>query len=488
MMGGNNPFMYDLIVIGDDLSSHVAAAYAGHKGMSTLLIADSGLGGLKLIGDFVFNIDPSPVSGFGPDQPCLSVLSEMDIPLPENHEAPVNPAFQVILPEHRIDFYNDPDLLMAELTREFPALAREIREYYVAALDASFLFQNWLKEHPRLQPQSLKEFISYLKIFPLIFRYKFGAAKFDKTLSRQPTLEKVWEAQQTLLGLNNDDLFSFGSAFQYCAPLRGISCWPQGKQYLFNELVKKLESSNGVYLNSQTITSISPDRGIELELKSQDQSIAKVSAHQLIISTKSDALSLLAGKHKYINFSDRIRPAKVAYYPFTLFMGISTRCLPQEIARHVAVVSDPEKGIYDRNLILLETGLPDGGEISSGGKTSFSATVYLPDQEQYWTIDSLKDEANSILVRLEAFLPFLKNNIVVDNINESIDLSIACRKVTSPKYTVRNALFTSFAAKSHKTRFDNVILTGASLLTDAGFDAEVMSGKIAALHVLAKRN
>ena len=57
--------MYDLIVIGDDLSSHVSAAYASQNGLNTLLIAESGLGGLQLIGDFVFNIDPTPLTGLG---------------------------------------------------------------------------------------------------------------------------------------------------------------------------------------------------------------------------------------------------------------------------------------------------------------------------------------------------------------------------------------------------------------------------------------
>jgi alkyl hydroperoxide reductase subunit AhpF len=60
--------VYDLIVIGDDLASHVAAAYASQNGLKTLLIAESGLGGLQLIGDFIFNLDATPLTGLGPDQ------------------------------------------------------------------------------------------------------------------------------------------------------------------------------------------------------------------------------------------------------------------------------------------------------------------------------------------------------------------------------------------------------------------------------------
>ncbi|MBP1710400.1 MAG: hypothetical protein H6Q49_602, partial [Deltaproteobacteria bacterium] len=114
--------MYDLIVIGDDLSSHVSAAYASGNGLNTLLIAESGLGGLNLIGDFIFNIDHMPITGLGREEPGLSVMIELGIVLPEDHASPIDKAFQIILPDKRIDFYRDPALLQAELAREFPEL------------------------------------------------------------------------------------------------------------------------------------------------------------------------------------------------------------------------------------------------------------------------------------------------------------------------------------------------------------------------------
>jgi len=57
--------MYGLIVIGDDLSSHVAAAVACNNGIKTALIAEHGMGDHCFIGDLAFNIDCTPLSGFG---------------------------------------------------------------------------------------------------------------------------------------------------------------------------------------------------------------------------------------------------------------------------------------------------------------------------------------------------------------------------------------------------------------------------------------
>ena len=102
--------------------------------------------------------------------------------------------------------------------------------------------------------------------------------------------------------------------------------------------------------------------------------------------------------------------------------------------------------------------------------------------------EALKHEADSILERLDVFFPFLKDHIEIFDIDKSINISSESRKVISPKYKVRNSLFTSFAAKNNKTFYDNVFLTGTSLLSDAGFDGEILSGKNAALRVLRKRS
>jgi len=479
--------VYDLIVIGDDLSSHTAAALASQGGLNTLLIAESGLGGLQLLGDFVFNIDPTPMTGLGPDQPGRSILSELGIALPESESTSINPAYQIILPDHRIDFYNDIHSLTAELAREFPEWDTDISDYYNMAMDASSVFQDWITEHPQIQPQNPKDYFDYLKIFPFIIRYKFGAVRFDKILTQDASLEKMWEAQHALLSFNNEDLFSFTSAFHYCAPLRAVSYFPQGKQFLFNALIEKIESNKGLYLNNYQVSSMTRNHAIDLDIKAPDGTTSKVSGQHLIISTKSSSLPLVRGNHKHIHLSDWFRPAKIVYYPFTVFLGIAEKCLPEQIARHIAVVTDVTKDIYDNNLIILETSLPDKNRSLAQAKASLTATIYLPDIEENWTVDALKRQADSILDRLDVYFPFLRDNIELSDVNKSIDISLDYRKVLTPKYKVRNALLTSFATKSNKTRFNNVFLTGASLMTDAGFDAEILSGKHAAMQVIQKR-
>lgn len=478
--------MYDLLVIGDDLASHVAAAFAAQNGLKTLLIDQSSLGGLHLLGDFVFNLDPMPLTGLGPGQLGSAILEQLEITLPEDHLACLRPAYQIILSEHRLDFSGDVSLLKDELAGEFPEFEQEISDFYDLLAEASAIFQNWLFAHPEIQPQNFREYIEYLKIYPDIFKYKYGVLAFEKILLQNASLEKVWEVQQALLSINLQDLFSFPSAFQYCAPLRGVSYFPSGKQFLFNSLITRLESKEGACLQHYSIESLKNHTIIELDLKGPDGKILHVEGQNAIISTRFAQMSHLWDKEQNCHMSERIRPTKILFYPFTLFLGAPAKCLPEQMARHIAVVPDVDKDLYDKNLIILETSFPEKDKPLASANTSLSATVYLPNDSECWTPEALQDEADSIVDRLEFFLPFLKENIALGDVDKSIDISKRYRSILQPKYSARTSLFTAFAAKSNQTRFSNIFFTGASLLPDAGFDAELISGRNAALQIIKK--
>ena len=85
--------MFDVIVIGSDLSSLIAALLASRYGRKVLLLAESGLDDGLARSGYTFNVDPFPWSGFGVGQVFSRLLSEVNIPLPETSRvSPLNPA------------------------------------------------------------------------------------------------------------------------------------------------------------------------------------------------------------------------------------------------------------------------------------------------------------------------------------------------------------------------------------------------------------
>jgi phytoene dehydrogenase-like protein len=477
--------MYDLIVIGDDISSHVAAAVASRNGINTALLSESGIGEeICLSGDLVFNVDPTPMTGFGANQTGISLLEKLDISIESNL---LNPAYQVILPEHRIDFFNDKESLVKEMIREFPELSGEINSFYDAVVKNSTIVDKWLRDHPFIQPNSFKDYVDYLKITPYLIKYKYDNIKLKQIMFRNASFKKVMEAQQALLSFKTNNQNSIFSHFQYSAPLRGIYYFSQGKQEFLNYLIKKIESTNGLYLNNCEVLSIKKGELIEVTYNDKDGVASKIEANNLIVSTKWQNMHLLIERKKKLNFDDLIRPVKVSYYPFTIHLGIRQKSIPEKMARHVAVISDVNKHIYDDNLIILELSAPEDEITTSTAKNLLSATIFLPDDQMTWSKENLTANARSIIERLEFFLPFLKENIEFFDIKESINISQKQRFVVNAKYQLQNSFISGFAAKSNKTRFGNIYLTGASLLTDAGFEGEIISGINAAARVAGKR-
>ncbi len=476
--------MYDLIVIGDDLSSHVAAAVAAQYGLSTALIAESGLGDTFIIGDFVFNIDSTPINGLGVNQTLLSLFAELDIPPIEREGLLLNPAYQVIMPQHRIEFFQDKEPLIKEIAREFPQLEMEINKFYDSAIKYSVVFSHWLRKHPLVQIHSIRDFGNFLKMLPALIGHKLKTKKFKRLLQNNPSLQKVWEAQHALLSFNTDNQYSFSSGFLNSAPLRGVVYFQQGKQIIFNSLIRKIESSGGLYVSQCGISTIEKGRLFTIDVTDKDGLVNKITAKKMIVSSKWNGMALLTGRKKNINFADWIRPVKTVYYPFTIHLGIPRKCLPEKTARHIAVISDVSKDIYDdNNLIILQLSIPQQADGASSDKIPLTATIYLPNDEEIWTRENLKAQSESIIDRLEFFLPFLKENIQQFNIDKSIDICKESRQIVNPKYQLRNSFFSGFAAKNNKTRFRNIFLCGASLLTDAGFEGEIISGINAANRV-----
>ncbi len=479
--------MHDLIVIGDDLSSHVAAAVAASYGLDTILVAERGAGGFHLEGDFAFNLDPTPLSGFGLNQTCLSLLAELDIPPIERESRLLNPAYQIILPEHRIDFFNEKEALVNEMTREFPEYAREINAFYESAVKKCKIFGDWLHNHPFIQPISIKDYYNFLKIMPFLFMHQLEKAKFKSLLNRNISLKKVFEAQEALLGITISDQKSFSSGFQHCTPFRGIYYFPQGKQILFNSLIKKLESKNGLYLSSCKVLNVQKGKSIAIEIADNVGNTSSISANNLIVGAKWESMHLLLAGKKKINFGDWISPIKISHLPFTIHLGCARKCIPEKMARHLAVVSDVQKNIFDNNLIILEYSMPEDEMVPAVHKVPLSATVFLSSDPESWTRENLTASASSIIDRLEYFLPFLKENIEFFDLDKSIEISQISRSVFNPKYKIRRSFITGLAARTNKTRFKNVYLTGASLLADAGFEGEIISGINAASRVIGKK-
>jgi len=475
--------IYDLIVIGDDLSSYVAAALASDRGLKTVLLSEIGIGDLLTIGDTSFNIDFTPLSGIVFSDAGIAVLKDLGI----SHKISLlDPAYQVILPQHRIDFFHSKDMLIHEMTREFPDEAADIKFLYDCVEKASEIVREWLNDHPYVRPHQFKEYLDYLKLTPHLMKGIMDSMKLKKAISQNLAFKRAIEAQQILLSFSRNNHHPIFSFFLLAAPWLGFGYLPLGKQTLLDAAIHKIVSLNGIYLRNCETLSIKKDKPYKVIYNDEGGIAAEIDAHHMIVSTKWQSRHLLTDKKKYLSLEDRIRPTKISHLPLTIHLSVRPGCIPEKMARHVVVVNDLKRDVQDDNLMILYSGTENDKDLTQK-QIPLSVTSFFPSAPSFWLQDVLMQKAEQMITRLECFLPFLKENIEFIDIEASIEFSKRQQQIINPQYQLRRSWLTGFAAKDNRTRFKDLYLTGASLLLDIGLDGEIMSGMNAVDRLLQKK-
>jgi len=291
--------MYDVIVIGSDLSSFIAALLSARYGRKTLLLSECALGDSLTLSGYTFNIDPFPWSGFGTGQIFTKLFSELNIPLPDPAKiSPLNPAFQVVLPEHRIDFYIDRDALINDISREYPDEGRQIENLYHSVTKTCEQLDKAIRDDLESTDRSFKDLMKNWLDMPFFMGDVWRLSHKLRSLDRQPSLETIFDSGLTLFSnqyVNHDKPLS--SAYLLSLPWRGLYYLFGGKHLLIGQLRKRFEDLRGETLADCAITAIRTGAKIEVEIKPKGKPISVV-GQELIISAKSPALAMLLSGEK----------------------------------------------------------------------------------------------------------------------------------------------------------------------------------------------
>ncbi len=478
----------DIAVIGRDMASLAAAMVCSRWGKRTILIAEQGLAADYEISGYRFTVDPTPLSGFGPSQTCLKLLAELDLPLPERSRLErLDPAMQVILPGCRLDLPADRNAVCEELQREFPLFQNEFRSFFSSMQDAVDLFDNWTKSNPMIRPSSFKEALRLLKLIPRLLNTKLALMRMMRRLEKkEPSAKRILEAQRAILShLHDPGAKSLSSAYAFCLPWRGLYYPAGGRGHLLESMKKAFQDMGGKIISACSIVRIRTSGENEIDLKAGDD-VEKVLADRLIVSTKWENLAMiLLSERKFQRLGRRLRNARTVRYPFTIQMGVREAGLPEKLAPLVAFVSDEKKSVMDQNLLFLQVSRSGDLEFAPTGKRAIDVTFYLRESPLRLTNEELRGQILSELERLDAFLPFLRENIEYLDIEKSIELARCHQESINQKYRTKRNPFFGIMTLSNKTPAPRVFLTGGLLLAGLGYEGEIMAGVHSAQSALA---
>ena len=472
--------MYDVIVIGSDLSSFIAALLSARYGRKTLLLDESGLGDCLTLSDYTFNIDPLPWSGFGNGQIFTKLFSELNIPLPDPARiSPLNPAFQVILPEQRIDFFIEREALIHDISREYPAEGRQIQNLYQSINKLSETLDKSIRESLDAGTANLKERMQNWLDMPFFAGDIWRLSRQLRGLDRLPSLGILFDSELTLFSsqhVNHDKPLS--SAYLLSLPWRGLYYLFGGKHLLIGQLRKRYDELRGESLSGCSITAIRSGAKIEVDIKPKGKPISVV-GQELVISAKSPALpGLIAGDKKLSKLAGRLRRVEPAQYPFTVHMGVDNRGLPDRMSEYVIFVPDRLDGDASETgpFLFLESSVADDTGLAPRGKRTLTATAFLARSPRDMADGELKSIGESMLKTLERFLPFLRESLAFMDMDRSIEVSRSYQYIVNPRYRLSGHLLPGLATLPIQSPLRNVLITGGITFAGLGFEGEVLSG------------
>lgn len=472
--------MFDVIVIGSDLSSLIAALLAARYSRKVLLVAECGLDDSLTRSGYTFNVDPFPWSGFGAGQVFSRLLSEINIPLPETSRvSPLNPALQVILPEHRIDFFIDRDALVRDLGREYPGENSQIQALFQAVVKVGETLDRSVRETLESKDRSLKGLMKSCLDMPFFLGEIWRLEQKLRSVEKRASLGAVFDSELTLLSsLHVNHAKPLSSAYLLSLPWRGLYYHFGGKHLLLGQLRKRFEDLRGETLLDGAVESVRAGNRIEVDVRMKGKAVSLM-GHELVISAKSPALeTLLSSERKLSRLARRLHRVETRGYPFTLHLGVDNRGLPERMGEHVIHAPGPDTGTApaEGSFLYLESSVAEDAVLAPRGKRTLTLTALLPQSPVQMADNELKIAADGVLTSLEGFLPFLRESIDFMDVEFSMDVSRRYQQVLNPRFRFPGLSVPGLNTFPIRTSLPNVLLTGGINFAGLGFEGEILSG------------
>lgn len=481
--------MYDLAVIGNDLSSQVAALAAAKRGMNTVLIREGGHPCLYSQQGYVFPLDPFPPLGFGSGQTIDRFLSLTGIKLPQSNrpESSIKPLLQVILPDNRLDIAADGEQLVQEICRAFPNLGNRRIIFKRAVAEANKRIDCLVERFFNFPYAPQRNFAAFSQDLISTLRWWIYSPSYLNLMRKEQSVGTLLRSLGIVSSYRHiRSVFDPAFAYAMALPLRLCPPGSQGRGVFFQYLKNNYRNTGKIFEN-HTVIRIKLLNNISLELADGDL-VEVVKAKRLIVSAGWEKLNLILGrdfKESHAKLLSAIRPR---LFPFTIHLGIKERAIPEKMANYVIFLNGDKKSSAVDDMIFLETG--DRGEEAFAPDNRKALTVTILTGTPPWRMraDDLKTVAAQALSSLQSFLPFLQENIDFLEVDHSIAIARKYQEMLNHRHEAKRSWSVGFGVHSHQTIHPQVFFTGAMLWAGLGYEGEVLSGLAALEMALRKEN
>jgi hypothetical protein len=479
--------MYDVVVIGNDISSQVAALAASCFGHKVVLIKDGGETTAQIHPGPFFSPDPLPLTGFQPGQTMAKLteflgLDPQDILFPSSSPEPL---LQLIFPDKRLDIVTDMAHQEEEWSQAFPRLRGKGKKFHQVTKQANSLvdeniahfFDCWRNsKHPLPSAGS-----------DLSTRGRWIAPSVN--LWRLAQAEPAIPAAATSLGLvtsylHVESYLQTAAAYALALPWRISPPFPQNRRSIYSWF-EKMNRSRSQVLDKVSVMRLKIRNDIKIDVQ-MDGSTEVLKSRYLVLSSNWEKSGLLVGKDWQKALSPPVRRMEPAFFPLHLHVNIPDRIIPEPMAPCL-VYHRQDRGISrEANYFFLESTVLNYHHSPDTRRGNLTISVFTRVPPWRMTIKELKMASSLALDGVYPLLPFLKDQVNQEDISFSLGLSRKIQEVVNPYYVMKRQYGNNLKLLTPATGFGNVLLAGGMLGAGFGFEGELLSGLGAACQLTRK--
>jgi len=466
---------YDVVVIGGDLAASVAGAVLSHRGFR-VLIAGVPVDERYAIGPY--QLPRAPLAFVGLESPaCKRLLGELNlVQLLRRRLEPNRPAYQLLLPDHRIDVGDD---LQREIAREMPDTLAAVETAHARLAEVSSALEGILAQDLILPPDGFWDRRDVNRV---------GARLPDgnEDLQRPLPDDHPLRALNRLPAAFGADLVELGGAsLARISDLhrRGTFRIDGGRQGLRALLLERLKTHSGDVRPDLYPEAIVVKRGKLAGVRFSGKTDLVGCTHVICGMGADQVAALLDGEKppKRLAEAAAIKPA---YHRYLLHLVAPIDALPDALGLLAFAVRDPNGDLDGGNALALH--LTDG----YGQHAVLSVEAFARDPSP----PSLRALRERVRDHLRALLPFVDGHLLaVHSPHDGIapELDEAKDGVTAPPPIPLEPVWSMPGERAlgvcgipHASGVKHLLLASRQVLPGLGLEGELAAGWGAARLVL----
>ncbi len=344
---------YDVVVCGGDLPGLIAAALISKRGTRVLLCGHDQVPSTFMAAGYQLSRGPGllPSTDY---EPVARVLKELNQAQIARRRAPaLVPAFQLVLPDRRLDVGPGTELTLREVTREFPDDADTIRGVLERAAGVHAALDPILASDLTLPPDGFWERREVARVEPHL--PEPGTDPWAPLPQQHPMRVALATCATLLSHLGPGETGAVADAAAVGMARRGLHRMDGGLAEVAGLFLDRIRAGTGDVREKVTPAELVIKRGKVVGLKVKPRG-EPIGLDRLIWADSAAALVTLAGDKSSRRLREIASAIRPACYRYTLCLLLRREALPEGMAGLVFSVADPELPALEDNAIMLTTG------------------------------------------------------------------------------------------------------------------------------------